>query len=107
MSNVAIPSDRQTEVAGHRHHESFEVSAVNSLVGNDQYSMIIQKLALSHRLLADFNASMCRLRQGDGNDGGCRAVSPIVSPTGERVKFLVTLIVPPVSHWGYKHDDGR
>jgi hypothetical protein len=67
--------------------ESSEVSAMNSLFGDGQYSMIIQKFAQSHRrdrLLATVNANAHRLRQEDSDEDGHRAVSPTVSLTGEK-----------------------
>jgi hypothetical protein len=63
--------------------ESSEVSTMNSLFGDDQCSIIIQKFAQSHRLLATVSVDLHRLRQEDSNGDGHRAVSPIVSSTRE------------------------
>jgi hypothetical protein len=56
---------------------------MGSLFGDSQYSMMVQKFAQSHRLLATVSANFRRLRQEDSNEDGHRTVSPTVSPTGK------------------------
>lgn len=63
--------------------ESSEVSAMDPFFGDGQHSMIIQKFAQSHRLLATVSANFRRLRQEDINEEDHRAVSLTVRPNGE------------------------